>query len=107
MSDSSTNLSPLGMVDLYVELDSEEQINKIYNNAKEIGSKIHVELAKQFWGAYYTNFKDPVGITWQLSAAPNQSSEKTNETSKKTEKKPKKKPTAKKTVLKKNSKSIG
>lgn len=70
ISDGSPDLSPNGMVDIYFDLDNEQQIKKIYNKAQAAGCTITVPLAKQFWGAVYTNFKDPVGITWQLSAPP-------------------------------------
>ena len=113
MSDANGSVSPLGMVDLYLELDSEEQITKIFTKAKDLGCKINVPLAKQFWGALYTNFKDPIGITWQLSAAPQQtptssvekSTASQNSSSKTTGKKAStKKASTKKTSTKKTTK---
>ena len=68
MSDAQSEVSKKGMVDIYLELDNEDQIYQFYDKAKD-SCKVVVPLAKQSWGAYYTNFKDPVGISWQLSCA--------------------------------------
>ena len=113
MSDAQGNVSPTGMVDLYLELDNEEQINKIFEKAKDLGCQINVPLAKQFWGALYTNFKDPIGITWQLSAAASPSAtqsdtqkvEKVKTSKKPAKKKPKKTSSSSKKSVKKSKKS--
>ncbi len=105
MSDAQRDVSPKGMVDIYLELDNEDQINQFYNKAKE-SCNVMVPLAKQTWGAYYTNFKDPIGITWQLSyAAPAQNPDtKQSEGENKPEKKTSKKSSSKKKSSKKPSK---
>lgn len=67
LADSLSTLSPKGMIDILIEPDSEEQTKLIFDKAKELGSKINMNLEKTFWGAYYANFRDPLGITWQLN----------------------------------------
>lgn len=103
MSDGSKNLSPMGMVDIYLELDTLEQINNIFEKAQETGCKINLPLGKQFWGAYYTNFKDPVGVTWQLSCTAPESEGKTADEVVKEEKKSSAKKATKKTSKKASS----
>jgi PhnB protein len=56
-----------GRVDVLLDLETKEQIEKIYNKAKELGCKISKELEKQFWGAYFASFQDEFGIGWQLN----------------------------------------
>lgn len=56
-----------GVVEILLELDSKEEIEKIYNNAKENGLTISNELEKTFWGAFYARFVDLDGIGWQLN----------------------------------------
>jgi PhnB protein len=56
-----------GNVEVVLDLDSKAQIETIYNKAKELGSKIKMELEKTFWGAFYARFEDPLGIAWQLN----------------------------------------
>lgn len=109
LSDSLTDVSSQGMVDIYLELDNEDQINQFYNKAKD-SCEVKVPLAKQAWGAYYTNFKDPVGITWQLSCAATvqepdtKQSKAESKSEKKTSKATNKKSTSKKKSTKKSSK---
>jgi PhnB protein len=54
-------------VEILLDLDSKEQIEKFYNNAQELGCEIQMELEKQFWGAYFASSKDPFGVGWQLN----------------------------------------
>lgn len=105
MSDAQSEVSPKGMVDIYLELDNEDQINQFYDKAKS-SCNVVVPLGKQDWGAYYTNFKDPIGITWQLSCAATvqESNSKQSETESKPEKKPDKKANKKSSSKKKSSK---
>ena len=55
-----------GKVDILLDLDSKDQIEKTYNKAKELDCKIFMELDKKSSGAYYASFKDKFGIGWQL-----------------------------------------
>ncbi|MFX0082716.1 MAG: VOC family protein [Candidatus Hodarchaeota archaeon] len=65
LSSDLTSIVPFGGV--YLDLDSKDQIDKIYNKVKEKGYKILMELEKTFWGAYFARFEDPEGIGWQLN----------------------------------------
>jgi PhnB protein len=56
-----------GIVEITLDLETKEQIDKIYNKAKEKGYSILMELEKTFWGAYFARFEDPEGIGWQLN----------------------------------------
>ncbi|MFX0019610.1 MAG: VOC family protein [Promethearchaeota archaeon] len=56
-----------GNVEVTLDLDSEEQMNTIYNKVKEKGYKIKMELQKTFWGAWFARFEDSDGVGWQLN----------------------------------------
>ncbi len=60
-----------GIVEITLDLDTKEQIDKIYNKAKEKGYPILMELEKTFWDAYFTRFEDSEGIGWQLNYSEN------------------------------------
>lgn len=49
-----------------LELDSEEEINRVYNTLKEAG-KVGFELQKTFWGAFHAVVTDSHGVTWGLN----------------------------------------
>lgn len=51
---------------LLLELDSEEEINKIYTALSKDGS-IKFELQKTFWGALHAGVTDKYGNTWALN----------------------------------------
>ena len=62
------HIEPSGQrIEILLELDTKEEIEAIYNKAKERGAEIKMELQKTFWGAMYARFKDPLGIGWQLN----------------------------------------
>ncbi|MFW9878714.1 MAG: VOC family protein [Candidatus Thorarchaeota archaeon] len=61
-----------GIVEITLDLDTKEQIDKIYEKVKEKGCTIYMELEKTFWGAYFARFEDPEGIGWQLNYSENQ-----------------------------------
>jgi len=54
-------------VQVLLECDSQEQIEKWYAAAEEVGCEIVMKLEKQFWGAYFASFMDSFGIGWQLN----------------------------------------
>lgn len=60
-----------GNVEITLDLDNKEQLEKIYEKAKKQGSKIKMELEKTFWGAYFARFEDTEGIGWQLNFSEN------------------------------------
>lgn len=49
-----------------LELDSEEEINKIYKGLSEEGN-VHYELQKTFWGAFHAVLTDKYGVKWGLN----------------------------------------
>ncbi|HYE09267.1 MAG TPA: VOC family protein [Patescibacteria group bacterium] len=51
---------------LLLELDSEEEINRIYSVLIETGAVIY-ELQKTFWGAYHAVVTDCYGNRWGLN----------------------------------------
>jgi PhnB protein len=53
-------------IQLIIELDSEEEINRVYSALKEKGS-VSFELQKTFWGAYHAVVTDQFGTTWGLN----------------------------------------
>lgn len=53
-------------IDLVLELDSEEEINRLYSTLSKDGS-VGFELQKTFWGAYHGVLTDKYGITWALN----------------------------------------
>lgn len=58
--------SPNSNVQLILEMDSQEQIEKVYAELAK-GGKITFELQKTFWGAYHAVLTDKYGITWGLN----------------------------------------
>lgn len=55
-----------GNIHLLLELDSEEEINKVYQALSRNGS-VMFELQKTFWGAYHAVVTDCYGNTWGLN----------------------------------------
>jgi len=66
MSDS---VSPNGKSDVHIlfEMDSQEQIEKVYKSCVDNGFKIEMKLEKTFWGAHFAYLTDPFGIPWQFN----------------------------------------
>lgn len=52
-------------ISLILQLDSEEEINKLYSTLKEKGT-VTFELQKTFWGSYHAVVTDCYGITWSM-----------------------------------------
>lgn len=53
-------------IEIGLELDNEEEINRIYQSFSEEG-EIKMELQNTFWGARYGKVTDKFGITWELN----------------------------------------
>lgn len=53
-------------IQLVLELDSEEEINKVYSELSKSGS-VGFELQKTFWGAFHAVVTDSYGVTWGLN----------------------------------------
>jgi PhnB protein len=51
---------------LLLELESEEEINKIFKDLSDNGN-VQFELQKTFWGAYHAVVTDRYGNTWGLN----------------------------------------
>lgn len=51
---------------LLLELDSEEEINRIYEQLSKSGT-VRYALQKTFWGAYHAVVTDIYGNTWGLN----------------------------------------
>jgi PhnB protein len=51
---------------LLLELENEEEINKVYQ-ALSINGSVKYELQKTFWGAYHAVVADCYGNTWGLN----------------------------------------
>jgi PhnB protein len=53
-------------ISLLLSLESEDEINRIYNSLSKDGS-VEFELQKTFWGAYHAVLTDKFGTTWELN----------------------------------------
>ena len=67
LSDNMEGVPGSGNVEIVLHLESKQELNKIYDKAKEKGLKIKMELQKTFWGAWYARFEDSEGVGWQLN----------------------------------------
>ncbi|KAB2328580.1 VOC family protein [Cytobacillus depressus] len=67
-SDSFTNDSvQIGNhISLALELESEEEIQKVYDRLIKKGNVL-MELQDTFWGAKYAKVKDDFGVIWDLN----------------------------------------
>ncbi|MED4161008.1 VOC family protein [Shouchella clausii] len=50
------------------DLDSEEEITRIYNELSKDG-EVQMELQDTFWGAKHAIVKDRNGVSWELNFA--------------------------------------
>ena len=53
-------------VSLVVELDSETEIQNVYNQISQKGSVL-MELQDTFWGSKYAKVQDAFGVIWDLN----------------------------------------
>ncbi|KIL51976.1 VOC family protein [Jeotgalibacillus soli] len=53
-------------ISLALELESEEEINRIYDALRQEG-KVFMELQDTFWGAIYAKMQDRFGVMWDLN----------------------------------------
>lgn len=53
-------------ISLLLQLDSQDEINRIYAELSKDGS-VQFQLQKTFWGAYHAVVVDSFGITWELN----------------------------------------
>ncbi|MHA2429937.1 MAG: VOC family protein [Promethearchaeota archaeon] len=73
LADNFMRLPGSGNVEVTLDLDSKDQMDTIYNKAKEKGYNIKMELQQTFWGAWFARFEDSDGVGWQLNYQSEQS----------------------------------
>ena len=49
-----------------IEADSKDEADNIFKELSE-GAKIEMQMADQFWGAYFGSLKDKFGVNWMIS----------------------------------------
>lgn len=65
--DASGKKAGAQKVDVLLEIDSKDQIEKFYKNAENHKFSISNKLEKTFWGAWFARIVDPFGIGWQMN----------------------------------------
>jgi len=55
---------------LAYNVNSEDEVDKVINEARSIGAKIIKEPQKVFWGGYSSYFSDPDGYLWEVAFNP-------------------------------------
>lgn len=55
-----------GNIQLSVEVDDENKMEKVFNKLAE-GGQITMPLAKQFWGAIFGMLQDKFGVNWMFN----------------------------------------
>ena len=58
----------LGGSPVILNLDVEQDVDSLFNQAVAAGAKVTMPLANQFWGDRYGQLKDPFGHSWALGA---------------------------------------
>lgn len=61
---------------LAYNVDSEGEVDRIIDEARNIGAKIVKEPQKVFWGGYSSYFSDPDGYLWEVAFNPYSQPEK-------------------------------
>ncbi len=54
-------------IQLVLEMDSKEQLEKVYEELTKEDANVIYELQKTFWGAYHAVVKDKFAVTWGLN----------------------------------------
>ncbi len=54
-------------IQLVLEMDSKEQLEKVYSELTKEDAIVIFELQKTFWGAYHAVVKDKFAVTWGLN----------------------------------------
>ena len=68
--DIEVNLSTTPSFTLAYNVNSENEVDKIIEEARKIGAKILKEPQKVFWGGYSSYFSDPDGYLWEVAFNP-------------------------------------
>jgi PhnB protein len=72
ISDSMGEKLVGGPVEIVLNFDSRDQIEKIWKKVKSMNFTVKMELEEQFWGALYGRFVDGSGVGWQLNYSLNE-----------------------------------
>jgi PhnB protein len=65
-SDANRPVNAGDTISLTVEFSAEDQIDRAFDLLSRDG-QVHMELAKQFWGAKYGKLTDKFGVQWDLN----------------------------------------
>lgn len=65
LNDDFGNKPAAGNISLILQLDSEEEINKLFDTVSEKGNVVF-PLQKTFWGSYHAVVVDCYGTTWSM-----------------------------------------
>jgi PhnB protein len=65
-SDSPQAVAQGNNVSILLDLESETQLDDVFAKLSA-GGKVDMGPQKMFWGAYYANFTDRYGVSWQLN----------------------------------------
>lgn len=57
-------------ITLAINLETKEEVDKLYSTVVKNGGKSLVEPRETFWGGYDAYFADPDGNTWEIAWAP-------------------------------------
>ena len=67
LADNMMGLPSPGNVEITLDLENKDQIDRIYEEVKKNDFKIKMELERTFWGAWFARFEDSEDIGWQLN----------------------------------------
>lgn len=70
IADSMAQGKSNGPVEIVLEIDSREKLDRIWSRVKSMNLTVIMELEMQFWGAIYGRFVDQDGVGWQLHHYP-------------------------------------
>ena len=65
LNDLFENREANSNISLILELDSKEEIDKLFSELKKKGD-VEFDLQKTFWGSYHGVITDCYGITWSM-----------------------------------------
>jgi PhnB protein len=67
LSDNPMNNVGSGNVQIFMELDSKDELDAIHEKVQKKKFTILMPLEKTFWGSWFLVFEDSNGIGWQLA----------------------------------------
>ena len=56
-----------GNVQVYVTLDSKQQLEELNEKVLKKKFSISIPMGKTFWGSWLLIFEDPYGVVWQIA----------------------------------------